>query len=550
MVEGHFNLPLLSNMIPNFSLILDNRDDQYEEMAWGDPIELSVDDTTLFKGKIDTPSSDIDKPNARLLGVEGRGEAAALADNIDLLHVRGLSMQDIVNKIISRYNARRGTSDPEVTITSNMAPSDVEIEFNWNSVSYIDMLKEVAYALAAPYEFGGVGKFYDFWLDIDRKFYFRPIGYTSSSFSFPLGQETKVRKRIVDGLGIKNDVWAWGASDRGTIPLEMQPGYNYPGERSDPWTEDNYQDWTHGGTLGPNILSIGSASNKVVIGDYSIRIDTNVMAAWWRAYWYMRFPFPDVGDIGSKWPGAAYGGASGQDPSGGLNCFNLTDKREEMGEISKLSYWLLFEDKIPFITEGCDHWLEVLDGTTPPNKVETEKKKIYDEHGEELGNYTYPGWNFLEWPFGPSGGLKNTTSPDATDAFDWANVAEIRFNIGEFEGVVPGSATVYLDGLRFTKPLVVHLQSSAATSKNIKRSIFERNLGIGDYSLLKVWASAQLQLQETPQTLFDFENIGRTDIAQGSKVYIEGESLVMRELSYHVGKNIGWLISGKGYAPT
>jgi len=517
----------ITNRVPGFMIDIDSRFDKWDPLLWNDPITLSIDGQGILRGRIDIPDRGVEKAQGRILTLNGRGDAGALEDIQASIHVVNMTPKDIVNKIMNAYSAMRYSADPNITVQSNLAPDDITMGFLWKRKGLWAMLRDVSDALGAPVALGGKDTFFDLYVDVTDGFYFEPIGNRDSAVSIPANLETIRRHRIIDSLPVKNDIWVWGNESAGTIPLEMQVGYNggVGDDRTDPWTEGNAADYKKG--LGVDIIS--DEPTEHVIGSQSIRITTLVIMSNQRLYWYMPFPFgAPYPPGGSKWPG--------QDPAGGLNCYNETKMDETMGEINAVGFFI----KCDTAFNLC---LEVKDGTTGATAA---GESVRYEPGM---NFLFPPWNYVQRPFGPSAGFKptNPTAPP-TEMVDWANIAELRFVVYNYPYGM-GTINIFFDGFRFIKPLVVRCPQVPA-SPATRRIQIEPVSNIASYALAKIYGNSVLENLMTPQHYYDFDNLGRVDIPVGYKFSLEGVQMLMREMSCIFSKDEGWIIKGRGFLQT
>ena len=517
----------ITNRVPAFTIEIDNRFDKWDSLLWNDPITLSIEGQGVLRGRLDIPDRSVEKRQGKILALRGRGDAGALEDIQASIHVVNMTPKDIVDKIMNAYSTMRYSADPNITVQSNLAPDDITMSFLWKRKGLWTTLRDVSDALGAPPALGGKDTFFDFYVDVTDGFYFEPIGNRDSGVSIPANLETIRRHRIIDSLPVKNDIWVWGNESAGTIPLQMQVGYNggVGDDRTDPWTEGNAADYKKG--AGVDIIS--DEPTEYVIGSQSTRITTLVIMSNERLFWYMPFPFgAPYPPGGSKWPG--------QDPAGGLNCYNETKMEETMGEINAVGFFIKSDTAFNL----C---LEVKDGTTGTTAAGESVR--YDPRM----NFLFPPWNYVQRPFGPSAGFK-PTSPTAppTDVVDWANIAELRFVVYNYPYGM-GTISIFFDGFRFIKPLVVRCPQVPA-SPATRRIQIEPVSNIASYALAKIYGNSVLENLMTAQQYYDFENLGRVDIPIGHKFSLEGVEMLMREMSYVFSKDEGWTIKGRGFLQT
>jgi len=546
----------ITNKVPSFRILLDNRRGRWNDIAEHNDIFLIIDGVPVMSGFIDTIRNPLEKIYGRmggdLLWLEGRGDAAALLELLSNIHLRNHSAKESVEKILGSYNSLKGTLDPTIFIEENAAPASKPpyVSFQVSEESHWGMLDRVSGTLGAPVAFGGQNKFYDFWITPTRGLVFVEAGSKSSGITITVPSGYGVRSKVVDSLPRKTDIWVTGSEVSGTIPLEMQAGWGNqgPNERKDPWTETNGQDYFPGtncyqpASHGP---SQGSQFHNK-IGDWmiggSLVIPKDEGSPMDHGYFYMRFPFPDDG---SKWPS--------QDPAGGLNTFNMTRLDETMREISAIGFFIR-------CMAGEAHpqfRLEVVDGTTPTTIA---SKKIP----------LTPDWIYFQYPFGPSAQaiiLRSEFQEDESKisegqwkmidvdgsppqnypetVFDWSNIAEIRF-----VGFAPGGSVQYptlpvlfIDGLRFIKPLIAHYYDPADP---VRRPDFHSASWATSYSLARIWAAALAETLRKPLRYLDFDLPGRADIIAGYTFIFEGKTLIARTLTHRFTKD-SWKIGIEGF---
>lgn len=440
--------------------------------------------------------------------MSGRGTAGKLDDIIDSIYQIN-HPRAIVELIFSRYNdTRKLAEDPAITISENHSPEDIGARWVFKRLSFWEMLSYVCNWLSAPEDWGGMGYPFDMWIDTDDAFHLAECGYHDTEININYGTEYLDWKRPRTGLDIVNDVWAWGGEGGGRIPLEMQPDYRHPSGILDPWTEDNAEDFKAGSEVssGPN-----NSGDHKLFGDYSIWWQTNeLLGPHMQSYIYMNFPFPDNG---SKWPS--------QDPAGGMNTYNETNMKEEMGEISRLEYYLRVRrtagggTPTDGFTDPVDHYIEVVEGSAPPKVI----RSTYDVNNCLYYTLAPNEWNHFSWEFGPTASNYTWATEPTTSEFGWHNISEIRFVVADWYPSPYGLPTptpfglqVWLDGLSFVKPLVVNIKDE--TDKK-RRSKFYTDFNISDYLNLKAYATAILERTQKPQYYYEFENLGRVDIPVG-----------------------------------
>jgi len=510
----------ITNKVPSFEFRLDNRFDKWAGLAYLDPVTLSVDGVGILKGRIDRAGSQVMKKGGRILVLKGRGNAAALEDVISSLHIKNEQPYDIVNKIIDSYNNLRLAKDPAISVSSNMAPTTgYPMTFIWKRKNHMEMLLAVAEALGAPAGLGGQDQFYDFYVDPADGFFFEPTGQRSSGVDITVPFEVIERDAVIDSLPLKNDIWIWGDPAAGTIPLEMQEGYNnQTPSRQDPWTEGNPGDYL----AGPNVTGITSDTANKVIGNSSIKISAQISSGDY-GYWYMPFPFgAPYPPGGSKWPG--------QPPAAGFNLYNETSMTETMGEISAIGFFIKN-------TLDMDLMLAIKDGD---NKIAvTQKVRL---PGGTVFNWFTPEWKYVQLNIGPS--VKNLTITEGTEPFSWENVAEIRFVFFRLAFQHVWVPTIWFDGLRFIKPLVVRHQ---ITPPNTKRPYIKSMNWINTWKIAKSAASSLAQNMVMPQEYYLFENIGRVDVPVGQTFVGSGVTLLAREITYTMAKDEGWKVKVHGW---
>lgn len=515
----------VTNKVPTCRFDVNNRNNKWGSiLAWNDPLLLTIDDTTKFRGRLDNPEDSTEsKRKGRILSSSGRGDAGALEDVVSSIHIDNMTPAAVVTTIMNEYNSRKLSGDPTITIESCLAPNDpagLLMDFLWKRKNLLTMLQDVATQLGAPEGLGGEGKFYDFYLNpITDGLIFEPIGHRNSAVIIPEDSETLKKTRILDSLTVKNEIWVWGDQAAGTLPLQMQVGYSGPGIRQDLWTENNASDYL----AGDSVVGIQNDSATKKFGSYSIRILFSAIGSGNRGYWRMPFPFgAPYPPGGSKWPA--------QPPGSLFNTFNETGMTETMGEISGIIFSIRNAISLDFL-------LEVLDEHN--NAVQSQSTRC---EGATIGNWFTPEWKTIQLPFGPSASYK-IMEPSQT--FDWAAVKEIRFCIYNTPTIM--GLDVWFDGLAFLKPLVVRVTDPTATTR---RTSIEAATAISDYIFAKALGNSILENQLKPQIYRNLENLGRIDIPVGSKFKLGATELLMREETYKMTKSTGWIITGLAWEAT
>ena len=535
MIKGEFD-QAVTNRAPQFNIDLDNRFEKWASVLdWNDPILMSIDGAGILSGRIDDFDNGLEKRDGRLLNITGRGNAAALEDIVTSMHIVHMSAHDIVDKIINTYNAMKYAGDPAISIESNLAPTDIYFTFQWRRRNFWQDLKDVSDSLSAPVELGGNDTFYDYYVTPANGFRFEPVGYRSSGVSIPLGKETIKRRYLLESLPVKNDVWIFADPSQGTIPLTMQIGYNggEGDDRTDPWTEDNPQDFSL------YSIDIATTDPDHVIGEKSIKFITFVIFGTDRFYWDLQFPYANA-----VWPWAA------QEPKGHLNTYNEEQLREAMGEWNAVGFFI--KTDTPF--SMC---MEVKDGKADPCYACSESVRL--DQGSGALAWLFPEWHYVQLPFGPSANYKPSewaegSKKDQTN-IDWSDITEIRW-VGYNYPYGVGTIQILFDGLRFIKPLVVNQKQEGAATRRVHFADMTNISQYGDireepylspYKLATIYARSVLENLVDPNRYYDFENVGRTDIPVGYTFNLEEKSLVMREETYTFSKDEGWKISGNGY---
>jgi hypothetical protein len=516
----------VTNSIPMGRFDINNRGNKWGSLAWNDPLLLTIDGVTKFRGRLDIPedATGAGKKPGRILGFSARGNAGALQDIVSSIHVDNMTPAAIITTIMNEYNNRKLSGDPSLTIESNLAPNNPAVlvmNFLWKRKNLWSMKQDVADQLGAPIGLGGDGEFYDFYLSGNNGLIFEPIGYRNSNVTILESSETLKPTRIIDSLTVKNEILVWGDQGAGTLPLQMQLGYVGSGIRQDPWTENNASDYLP----GDNVAGAGIQNDGTIkkFGSYSIKIPFSAIGGGQRGYWRMPFPFgAPYPPGGSKWPA--------QPPGDRFNTFNETSISETMGEITGIIFTIRNAVSLDFLLEVVDE-----------NDYLVQSTSTHLE-GATIGNWFTPEWKTVQLPFGPSANYK---SMDPLQIFNWAAVKEIRFVVYNTPSVM--GFDVWFDGLAFIKPLVVRVTESGATTR--RTQIKQANM-ITTYPQAKTFALALLENECKPQVYRAIENLGRVDIPIGSKFKIGTIELLMREATYKMTKSTGWVISGVAWEAT
>jgi hypothetical protein len=535
----------ITHKAPTAKMKLDNRgerwDTAFESYALNPSVIVKVDGTSIFKGCLDLSDRAYSKPDGLTFDVFCRGDFGLLDDYVSTLYFTNTYPYDIVNTIINNeYPARKGSLDPSITIGTNHAPTGMTgypITVTWKRMSLARMLQELVTMLSAPTE-PGVGLAYDFWVDPSDKFYFMKSDETSSGVDIPANTETMTSKRTVDRTTLRKEVWLWGDTVSGRIPLTMQP--NYPGSIADTWTEGNANEWINSNDPTTGVWHWNSNVNLThpldslvsKVGTYSLELDLNKSRSTGDPYWAFKIPFPTNG---SKWPG--------QSPGGHMNCYNECQATnpvgsgltESMGALSALNFWLINPTDPTF---QFQMYVQVEDGTG-----RTANSSI--QRFPPSSAVPADTWSYYTFPFGPSGSYIPCKSGTT---LDWTDIAIVRFCLvnGSIAGA-PGGTSVafYFDGFSITKPLIV---LAADSPKTLCRSEILQRQSVTDYATGYAMAKGELLQINVPQIYWTFENLGRTDIPVGYTFTVGGSlTLLIRELRMNMTKRKGWLITAKGF---
>lgn len=517
----------ITTQIPSCTLKLDNISEIWSALVWNNAIILGLDGTTVFRGRMDKPDRLTSKKDAKVLTVTGRGNLAALQDVVTSMHVINQAADDVVTALLYEYANRKLSGDPSIPITSNLAPHDVGVSFQWKRKDLFQCLQDVNTQLGGP-----AGDFYDFYANPSGNYYFEPIGNRASGITIASSTETMTAEQHIDSIPVKNDIWLWANSKGGTIPLNMQPGYNsaqdppISPDPSDPWSEGNAADYT---LSVPTLFTFTDDATTAAIGSQSLKFDYSwVIWPATRFYWALTFPIAGTGVV---W--------SAQKPSGHLNCYNecqwddgTSGMGEQMGEWIACDFFAATTDKIDLI-------IEVKDGTD--TLAQSETVHLEPATSTIFPYWTYPAWVPIAIPFGPSSNYKCITA-DAT--FDWSDVVEIRWVLGNFPPGAIGHISVWFDGLRFVKPLIINRYQSGAVTR---RSIVVTKTAIANYSDAVDYADGLLENRQSAQIYWDFTNIGRADIPVGQTFHVDSLELLLREADYSFTKDKGWTVKGVGW---
>jgi hypothetical protein len=518
---------------------LSNLADKYAAFVPFDDIILKLNTVQRLYARVDSCIPDFSKPGARILKIKGRQIAgAALTDIVPSLQFVDQHPSEIVEGIIASYNALKGSNDPVITIGNNLAPTDISMGFRWQRKSHWKMLQELQEVLGGPVAEGGKDEFFDFWIDPATvgTFYFEEAGHEDSAIIIPDNVETVKAKRIVDATAVKNDIWIWGNSQAGRIPLEMQ--LTYLTGLADTWTEGNANDYDLSGDPIATPASHPTSeydADYVKVGSSSIYIlgptIISILPVPERITWKLTFPKAGTGVV---WPA--------QDPGGHFNAYNEVSMSESMGEFVACKFWLKAAPKNP-------------QGKAAPEFDILMQCKDSDDVYAYSPAYHYKqswyptlaaGWVNPVFPFGPSANWNVVSATNPPPVFNWSDIVEIAW-VTIHSILFSGSPEIWFDGLEFIKPLVVN---SYSTSDGVRKSIHVAKDGIATYSAAKLIADALLEEQVKSQVYWDMEEIGRDDIPSGSRFTLGSTELLMREQRWQFLKDSGWILTGKAWEKT
>jgi hypothetical protein len=221
---------------------------------------------------------------------------------------------------------------------------------------------------------------------------------------------------------------------------------------------------------------------------------------------------------------------------------------EQMGEIQGIGFYL-------FSTQNFTWYLEVVDGSNRSVRSDSTKYEVGGFLGMGTGY-----WYFNEnQPFGPSADWKVSGNPGyQAEDFDWSNVAELRWHFNDYSALAYHN--VWLDGLRFIKPLVVHYpdyntsgasnpyndpwnngpypyayRSATALSTEIRVE-----QAVDDWKVGKRIAAALYERMAYPQAYWTLEGFGVTECIPGQRFLYDTNELCMRENRFSITKEDGF----------
>jgi hypothetical protein len=232
--------------VGSFTIILsDNNFSAFASLAKYQPVTFTIDDTLIFKGRIDTAVRHWDKTptGGYITTVSGRDDGGALQDAIIsayyIDYVQGTTdlhgdlmsntPRNLLTDLLAKYTAQKGSLDPAITLGSTIdfgsgnfnIPLEVDREGTWQG---IEMLCQALEGKAAQ---TSTPVYLDFWVDPADKLWLTQTGEIVDDIDIGGygGKFIKVRDWTVDALPLKNDVWVYGDAKAGWLPLVSDSYY-------------------------------------------------------------------------------------------------------------------------------------------------------------------------------------------------------------------------------------------------------------------------------------------------------------------------------------
>jgi len=610
--------------VGNFSIEVD--DDLFQQWAGLDKyqvVEFSINDTLIFKGRIDRINRRYQKSTSGgyLTTISGRDDGGALQDTVisgaytDWLPgtyigdaIVSSTPANILNDIVSKYNSRKGSNDPSITL-GTVEFSDTQnysYRFSYDRENAWQAIELLCEAVEAKYGNTSSPVFLDYWVDENDKLNLTPTGYIVDDIDAGDygGGYLKIRDWTVDALPIKNDVWVYGAPAGAFLPLTADPywvqvnggvlNYAYTNATASQWfgkivtpvstvptIQSVIQPWLYK-TINPGPIvtdtgiTISNSTNIPLsspIGDQSIQVHIDPLAiaegvldaplqtgssGWLSAasvIWSMRFDPDNYGD--GPWIGLC------QQPRDHFNFHNNTYMNETMGEVNGFyatvqvvqpGSWLNLLDQFLGIGNSfaCDIFCEAVDGQPWPMKMASPL--AHYSASNFLSNFEAnalpSGWATLFWPLGPTaGGTLGPTNQGGfqTGFFNWDDVQEIHFGVNlNFFTAFPLFAPfdIYFADLYFTKQIVA--QRKPVPTDTTRTSIVT-DTTIPNYLFASNRATAYGLSLALPQSYIDYDIFGRPDLQVGHVFTAEGIQLLIREATTTVVKNKGYGVHVKAW---
>ncbi|KKN76243.1 hypothetical protein LCGC14_0372690 [marine sediment metagenome] len=139
-----------------------------------DPIQITwIDDNSNFKALIVEVDQEFGQkdPNGILLPLEFKGREAALQRRKTTAFYQFKTPNFVINDLVLRYNADRGTDEPEIFTTllganTNQAPDNIVNIYDFTrEITYYDAIMLVITRLNQPIGTGGAGDFFTLFFD-------------------------------------------------------------------------------------------------------------------------------------------------------------------------------------------------------------------------------------------------------------------------------------------------------------------------------------------------------------------------------------------------
>lgn len=472
----------------------------------GDRVEVWLNGVQVFKGQVDECTPTRTKGQGTKLLVRARGAVAAL----DRIYINrtftNQTAYTIVNELVNEYNAKKLAQDPAIITDalSNQAPNTSPLySFEWRRKPIKQCLEDLAMALLAPSPLGH-GKLFDFYVGFDGKLYFfeqgsrpqNPVTIPNNvitSYQYPENADD-----------VKTEAFVIGDSISGTLPTSARarrPFIDLP--EADPWTEGNASDYEP----DPG-MTLSNDTTVKLVGNSSIKAETLTVM---KGGWALNFP-------NSGWPTR-------------LDCYNESEVSENMGEIKGLAFFIRTSTPIDLTVEA---WQYVPSGDPPIVK-------------RDLVVDTVNQWLQIVLSFGPSATdwqLRQGTT------FNWGDVYKIKWIAFKRTGNVPGM-TIWLDGLRLVKPLVVRY---TAPGTGTRRQTILTKESITDYKVAELVAQSVVEtLRWSKQSVvitLPGSASQASSINLGDKFIVDTQDLRSGLLTYACRKKVHRVSKSQGYTVT
>ena len=542
-----------------FSIVLDDwQFNQWSGLAKYQPAIFSIDGTRIFKGRIDTAVRHYDKSKGStadqggyLTTVSGRDDGGALQDIIvSRSYYLETPLQIFTDLITNVYPSRKGSLDPTLTLgTVDFHDTSSTYTYNWDRLSLWKCIEQ----LCEDVEGNQLLKylFLDFWVDEEDNVNVTQTGELVSAdvdLGDYGGEFIKTRDWTLDSLPVKNDIWFYGASSAGVVPLEIDPLWAqiHKVPQASPWTDgvaDLYQ-WygTSDITIANDPTTYFYPSKSAI--EITVNPGGNLTSFGSGLGFGWRMPMPWGSQSNSDFK------IFGRGPLGHLNWMNCDLMDESAGSIARVQFWLRS-------TTTIQMFLILLDGQSPPAAMISDTitySPTQEPYYYAVMNFSLsPMWKPMVFTLMPGyGTLAPTALPNGFFSpppafFNWADVTQITFCAIPTQVEIAGAYTIpplWFDDLCLLKPLVA--RNTNPPTDAVKSDVIT-DINVTSYQVAALRANQAQAVSSEAWSYVDYNVFGRPDIQAGYAFTSEGELMLVRESHTAVVKDAGYGVACRAW---